>query len=56
MGNTGTESTSQRNEEDRPNRPFCTVCGDVTACMHKPDAIIQAAWEQETYRNARRDK
>jgi hypothetical protein len=52
---TRTDSTPQRDEEDRPNRPFCTICGDVIACMHKPDAIVLAAWEQETYRNVRKE-
>ena len=56
MNPRGTDSTSARNEGDRPNRPFCVVCGDVTACFHKPDAVIVAAWEQETYHNAKKKR
>lgn len=33
--------------EDRSNMPFCAVCGDVKACLHKPDAVVRAAWDNE---------
>jgi len=50
------KSESARDDEDRPNRPFCAVCGDVKACFHKPDAVVRAAWVRETYRNVREEK
>lgn len=25
---------------------WCPHCGDVKACMHRPDVIVQRAWEQ----------
>ena len=29
----------------------CPVCGDVKACLHRPDDVIRRALEQE-YKNA----
>ncbi len=34
--------------------PYCTRCGHVKACMHKPDEIVRRAWNQETYRRTRK--
>lgn len=24
---------------------WCRVCGDVEACLHRPDEIVRAAWK-----------
>jgi hypothetical protein len=37
-------------------REWCTVCGDVGHCMHRPNVIIRRAWWAETYRRVRQKR
>ena len=36
--------------DDRPDMPHCSRCGDVKACLHRPDEVIQRAFENEMIR------
>lgn len=35
-------------------KEWCPVCGDVKACLHRPDEVIVAAWRREMANAERR--
>ena len=48
MSNHTPEGVTDDSSETEAAQAWCSVCGDVKSCLHRPDRTVVAAWVQET--------